>query len=129
MIKQKLYKINILILKTLPLILALFYFLWNILSALGVSIKIFSYLGSLSILPAIFILISSKTFEFCITHRIPIYFILTVNLINYVLSLVMVSISVKWYLTILSSVLLLFILLIIVFKHKENAKNNKESIK
>ena len=129
MIKQKLYKINILILKILPLILALFYFLWNVLYALGVSIKLFSYLGSLSIIPAIFILISSKTFEFCVTHRIPIYFILTVNLINYVLSLVMFSISVKWYLTILSSVLLLFILLIIVFKYKENAKNNKESIK
>ena len=129
MIKQKLYKINILILKILPLILALFYFLWNVLYALGVSIKLFSYLGSLSIIPAIFILISSKTFEFCVTHRIPIYFILTVNLINYVLSLVMFSISVKWYLTILSSVLLLFILLIIVFKYKENAKSNKESIK
>ena len=95
MIKQKLYKINILILKILPLILALFYFLWNVLCALGVSIKLFSYLGSLSIIPAIFILISSKTFEFCVTHRIPIYFILTVDLINYVLSLVMFSISVK----------------------------------
>ena len=129
MIKQKLYKINILILKILPLILALFYFLWNVLCTLGVSIKLFSYLGSLSIIPAIFILISSKTFEFCVTHRIPIYFILTMNLINYVLSLVLFSISVKWYLTILSSVLLLFILLIIVFKYKENAKSNKESIK
>ena len=83
MIEKNLYKLELLSLKSLPLEIGLCYLLNNILSYFGIDIIIFSLLGGISILPIIFILVSSFVFKFCIYHRIPIYYIIVSDILNY----------------------------------------------
>ena len=61
-----LHKIMILILKFIPAILSIVYLLGTILNVLNKSTIMLSYLGFVSILPGLFILLSSFVFKFCI---------------------------------------------------------------
>lgn len=78
-----LYKIELLLLKSLPLGIALCYLLNSILSYFNINAEICSYLGGMSLLPLIFILVSSFVFKFCVYHRLPIYYIIVSDIINY----------------------------------------------
>lgn len=71
------------VLKSLPITIALCYLLNTILSYFNIDAVILSYIGGMSILPIIFILISSFVFKFCIYHRLPIYYIIISDIINY----------------------------------------------
>lgn len=83
MIEKNLYKLELLLLKSLPLGIGLCYLLNNILSYFSIDILIFSILGGISILPIVFILVSSFVFKFCIYHRLPIYYIIFSDILNY----------------------------------------------
>lgn len=83
MIEKNLYKLELLLLKSLPLGIGLCYLLNNILSYFDIDILIFSILGGISILPIAFILVSSFVFKFCIYHRLPIYYIILSDILNY----------------------------------------------
>lgn len=117
MINQNLYKTSILILKVLPSILALFYLVANIFGSFKIYIPVLSYFGSLSLLPAIFILVSSKVFNFCIVHRLPIYFILLINFVN--LLLLKFQVPCISYLWIIGIITLIFIIVSCIFKYKK----------
>ena len=60
-----LHKIMIVILKFIPIILSLIYLIGTISSILGKSTIVLSYLGFVSFLPGLFILLSSFVFKFC----------------------------------------------------------------
>lgn len=83
MVDKVLYKLELLVLKSLPILIALCYLTNSILSYFGIDFIFLSLLGGLSILPIIFILISSFVFKFCIYHRLPIYYIIFSDIINY----------------------------------------------
>lgn len=83
MMTKTLYKLELLLLKSLPLWIALCYLLNSILSYFNINAEICSYLGGMSILPIIFILLSSFVFKFCIYHRLPIYYVILSDIINY----------------------------------------------
>ena len=83
MIEKQLYKLELLLIKSLPLGIALCYLLNTILSYFKIDAVILSYLGGMSILPIAFILVSSFVFKFCIYHRLPIYYIILSDIINY----------------------------------------------
>lgn len=83
MIEKQLYKLELLLIKSLPLGIALCYLLNSILSYFKIDAVILSYLGGMSILPIAFILVSSFVFKFCIYHRLPIYYIILSDIINY----------------------------------------------
>lgn len=83
MIEKDLYKLELLILKSLPTLIALCYLINTILSYFKIDLVIFSIIGGLSVLPIIFILVSSFVFKFCIYHRLPIYYIIVSDIINY----------------------------------------------
>lgn len=83
MIEKSLYKLELLLLKSLPLGIGLCYLLNNILSYFDIDILIFSILGGISIFPIAFILVSSFVFKFCIYHRLPIYYIILSDILNY----------------------------------------------
>lgn len=83
MMTKLLYKIELLVLKSLPLGIALCYLLNSILSYFNIDTYILSTIGGMSILPIIFILLSSFVFKFCIYHRLPIYYIILSDIINY----------------------------------------------
>ena len=83
MMTKTLYKLELLLIKSLPLGIALCYLLNTVLSYFGIDAVILSYIAGMSILPIIFILLSSFVFKFCIYHRIPIYYIILSDIFNY----------------------------------------------
>lgn len=83
MLDKTLYKLELLILKSLPILIALYYLLNTILSYFNIDFVLLSAIGGLSLLPIIFILVSSFVFKFCIYHRLPIYYIIVSDIINY----------------------------------------------
>jgi len=75
------YKLLIITLKYLPYLLALIDIIHTILSYFDINGDILRLFGGISILSIIFIYLTSYAFKFCEKHRIPIYYIITSNLI------------------------------------------------
>lgn len=76
---KTLYKVEIGLLKIIPMILAGIYLSNTILSYfLDIDLIILSYIGGISLLPLIFLYLSSYVFRFCIYHRVFLHYI-TIN--------------------------------------------------
>ena len=75
-----LYKIELYLIKIIPFVLATICFINTTLSYFYIDVTFLSYLGGISILPLIFLYISSYVFKFCLYHRLPLHYI-TVNLV------------------------------------------------
>ena len=80
--QKLLYKLEMLSLKIIPFILALCQFIRTICFILGISTPIFAELASVSLLPLLFLYLSSYTFKFCEYHRIPLHYIVLNNILN-----------------------------------------------
>ena len=80
-INKHLYKIELLLLKYIPFILALLHFSNTILSYFNLEYRIINYLADVSIIPLVFLYISSYVFKFCSYHRIFLHYIVINNLI------------------------------------------------
>lgn len=93
MLDKTLYKLELLLLKYLSVTIGLCYLLNSILSYFGIDIILFSFIAGLSILPTIFILVSSFVFKFCIYYRLPIYYVIVSDIINYYDLYIGISIS------------------------------------
>lgn len=78
-----LYKIEIAVLKVIPMIIAGCYFLNTTLSYFGIDTPLFSYIGGLSLLPLIFLWLSSFVFKFCVYHRMFLYYVFVSDVISY----------------------------------------------
>ena len=110
----------ILILKFIPAILSIVYLLGTILNVLNKSTIMLSYLGFVSILPGLFILLSSFVFKFCIWHRLPLYFILTSNIINWFIWKIFGEISINFHIWMLILLAGIFTILGAYFKLKHD---------
>lgn len=69
-----LYKITVIVLKILPMLLAFITLLNSILSYFNIDLVILSYIGGVSLIPILFIYITSYTFKFCEYHRMFLHF-------------------------------------------------------
>jgi hypothetical protein len=79
---KTLYKVEIGLLKIIPMVLAGIYLSNTILSYfLDIDLIILSYIGGISLLPLIFLYLSSYVFRFCIYHRVFLHYITTNELI------------------------------------------------
>ena len=74
-LSRALYKIELFLIKTIPYLLAIFYLLNTTLSYFYIDIPLISYIAGVSLLPLLFLYISSFVFRFCIYHRLPLYYI------------------------------------------------------
>jgi hypothetical protein len=78
----------LIILKYIPHISSLFYIIYTLLSFLEIDSLILGQLAHISILPWLFMYLSSIIFKFCYVHRLPLYYIavneLLVNLDYYI---------------------------------------------
>lgn len=85
---KELYKIDLFLLKLLPMIMAFSYMiaqyaaLLNIGSGPTLVLQIVTHYLGLLLAPMMFMLISSKVFQFCNYHRMFIYYILVIQLMN-----------------------------------------------
>lgn len=82
-VSKALYKLELGVLKVIPLVIAGCYFLNTTLSFFDIEAPVFSYIGGLSLLPWLFLYLSSFVFKFCIYHRIPLYYVLVSDCISY----------------------------------------------
>lgn len=81
-LKISLYKIEVYLLKIIPVILALGDLLNTLLSLFNINAVIISYIGGVSFLPLVFLYLSFYVFKFCEYHRMPLHFIVVNNIIN-----------------------------------------------
>ena len=69
-VRKSLYKVFLLLLTFLPFLLALVSVLNTVLSYFCIDLVILPYIGSVSLLPLIFMYLAAFVFKFCIYHRI-----------------------------------------------------------
>lgn len=79
---KTLYKLELYLLKIIPMLLALIAFLNTVLSYFDIDLVIWSYIGSVSLLPLIFLYMSSYVFRFCEYHRMFLHYVVITNALN-----------------------------------------------
>lgn len=77
-----LYKVELGLLKVIPMLLAFVSLGNSILFYFNIDWTIFSYIGGTSLLPLLFLYISSYVFHFCSYHRMFLHYILITDCIN-----------------------------------------------
>jgi hypothetical protein len=119
-VNKALYKIELLLIKIIPFIIMLFYILNSIFSYFNIDILLLSVISGLSVLTWLFLFISSFVFRFCVYHRLPLYYVLITDIINYYDNIIGIPISNR-NLFILNIIIAgVFILLIVYFKFKQH---------
>lgn len=78
----ELYKVELYLLKIIPILLAGIHLANTVLSYYGIDIILLSYIGSVSLIPLIFLYISSYVFKFCEYHRMFLHYIVINNSVN-----------------------------------------------
>jgi len=117
--KQKvLYKIELRLLKVIPMLLALCYLSNTILSLCEYDSVIFSILGGMSVLPLIFLYVSSYVFKFCAYHRMFLHYIVVNDVINWFDYTYGIPMSYRWLVVVHIAIAGIFLFLILYFKFK-----------
>lgn len=124
---KDLYKIELYLLKVMPMLLAAIYLVNTVLSYYDIIIPVLSYIGGLSFIPLVFMYISSYVFRFCSYHRMFLHYIVINDLINLTDYYYTLPIS-DWELFILhmsiAGVSLFIILYLYVKGHSKNVKEH-----
>ena len=81
---KNLYKIELYLLKVMPMLMAAIYLINTVLSYYDIILPVLSYIGGLSLIPLVFMYISSYVFRFCSYHRMFLHYIVINDLINLV---------------------------------------------
>lgn len=119
---KTLYKIELGLLKVIPMILALTALLNSILSYFGIDLYILSYIGGVSIFTMLFLYLSSYVFKFCEYHRMFLHYIVSTWIINIIDYYVGIPISDLEYLClqmIIAGISLFIILYLYVKSYKK----------
>lgn len=116
---KTLYKFFLITLKYLPHLIGTLYFIYAILS-MYLDVYFMNYIISLSILPLLYILISSFVFKFCTTHRLPIYYILSLDILNLCLNTTEILVRKEIMIVIYTTLyMVIYIIPIFIKKYKE----------
>lgn len=123
-LNKYLYKIELYVLKIIPMLLALCSFLNTTLFYFGIDLFILSYLGGVSFLTLSFLYLSSYVFHFCIYHRMYLHYVTIVNIISYIDMKYGIPVSDFELYVIYLSIALIFIVLITTFKLCKTSSRN-----
>ena len=83
-LNKTLYKLELYLIKAIPVILSGIALLNTLLSYFGIDLPLLSYLGGVSVFTIIFFYVSSFAFKFCAYHRMFIHYIT----INWILNII-----------------------------------------
>ena len=123
---KDLYKIELYLLKVMPMLLAAIYLINTVLSYYDIVLPALSYIGGLSFIPLLFMYISSYVFRFCSYHRMFLYYVVINDLINLIDYYYTLPIS-DWELFILHMSIAGISLFIILYLYvKSRSKNVKK---
>lgn len=131
---KTLYKIELYLIKVIPILLAILCFTNTVLSYFYIEIPLLSYIGGNSLFTLLFLYLSSFVFRFCIYHRIFIHYIALnwiLNIIDYYIGIPISNRSLFLMYMIITGIML-FILLYFKLKHdniikKKRSTNTKRS--
>lgn len=79
---KSLHKLLIIVIKYIPMTISIFYILNTVLCWLGIDAPVFSNIAGVSLFTWLFLYLSSLVFQFCIYHKMFLYYILVEDLIN-----------------------------------------------
>ena len=119
---KTLYKLELYCIKIIPFIISLCYVLNTISSYIYKELPILSYIGGMSLLPLLFIYLSSFVFKFCITHRLPLYYIFISDCMSYYDMYIGIPISTKNFFVINLLIFGVFVLLLGYLKFRKNER-------
>ena len=123
---KDLYKIELYLLKVMPMLLAAIYLINTVLSYYDIVLPALSYIGGLSFIPLLFMYISSYVFRFCSYHRMFLHYVVINDLINLIDYYYTLPIS-DWELLILHMSIAGISLFIILYLYvKSRSKNVKK---
>ena len=122
-----LYKIELCIIKYMPLILMLVCFINTTLSYCNIDYTILSYIGGISILPLLFLYVSSFVFQFCLFHRLPLYYIGVNMILNLIDEYIGIPVSNKSMYSVYLMITVIFIILLIYEHQKTIRKSSKRA--
>lgn len=122
------FKLLMKILKTIPLIYATVQFIQIIIEFLGYNIGWLGLIGGVSLIPLLFLFLSSYVFKFCYYHRLPLYYLLISQIICIVDYYIGIPISIVWLFIIHLSLFCWLILRILYFKRYEFFTKNCRAI-
>lgn len=127
-LKQSKYKIFLIVLKIIPIVLTIISIINTILYYIGIECVWLSLTGGVSFITLLFLLIASNVFQFCIYHKIFIYYLLfdyIVSIIDYTIGIPITLMQFIIFDSIIVGVLLCIILYF--YLHNKNDKNNKKT--
>ena len=75
-VNKKIYKYELLIIKTIPMVLSGICILNSSFSYFNIELPILSYIGGASLIMIVFMYLSSAVFNFCVYHRMFIHYLL-----------------------------------------------------
>lgn len=79
---KSLYKLLVVMLKYIPMLITLFYIANTVLSYFYIDIPALSNIAGMSLLPWIFMYVAATVFRFYAYHKMFLYYILVVDVIN-----------------------------------------------
>lgn len=125
---KHLYKIELWVIKYIPMALALVCFINTTLSYFDIDLTIFSYIGGISILPLLFLYLSSFVFKFCIYHRLPLHYIAVNMIINMLDDYIGIPLSNRSMMCLYMIITAIFIFILVYEHYKERISKDIERI-
>lgn len=126
-LRSKQYKILLILLKYIPILISLIYVLNTFAAYVGIDIPAANNIAGMSLLTWIFMYIATIVFNFCSYHRMFLYYILIVDIINITDYYIGIPIS-DFQLIMLHTIVTgisLFIILFLYIKRKLNKNLNE----
>ena len=126
-LRSKQYKILLILLKYIPILISLIYVLNTFAAYVGIDIPAANNIAGMSLLTWIFMYVATIVFNFCSYHRMFLYYILIVDIINIIDYYIGIPIS-DFQLIMLHTVVTgisLFIILFLYIKRKLNKNLNE----
>lgn len=111
------FRLFVIVTKVLPILIAIIYFLNSIISYFHGNDILLNYIGSISLLPIMYLYLASYTFGLCAYYRMYLHYTVVINIINVYDYYIGIPISDIEYLllTIFITIITLFIILYLKF--------------
>ena len=117
-----LYKIELRLLKIIPMILAFTTLINSILSYFNIDLYILSYIGGISIFTMVFLYLSSYVFKFCEYHRMFLHYVVVTWIINTIDYYIGIPINDLEYLCLQMIIAGISLFIILLLYYKTNKK-------
>lgn len=125
-LNKSLYKIELYLVKIMPMLYALLSLLNTVLSYLDIDCVILSYIGSVSFITLLFLYITSYVFKFCEYHRVFIHYTTITWILNIIDLYIGIPISDVAYLGVQLIVAGICLFTILYLYVKSNKKSSLE---